>query len=53
MASMRLDLAIRLGAFLTASALAGQLDAINLGTVLTFGEIAFAPAIVLVIVRRP
>ena len=50
---MRIDLAIMLGAFLAASLLAGALGAVNLGTALTFGQIAFALAAVLVIVRRP
>jgi hypothetical protein len=50
---MRLDLTIMLGAFVVASALAGALGAINLGTALAFGQMAFALAAVLVIVRRP
>ncbi|MEA2159616.1 MAG: hypothetical protein QOD66_1996 [Solirubrobacteraceae bacterium] len=50
---VRLDLAIMLGAFVVASALAGALGAVNLGTALTFGQIAFAITAVLVIVRRP
>jgi hypothetical protein len=50
---MRLDLVIMLGAFAAASLLAGALGAINLGTALTFGQIAFALTAVLVIVRRP
>jgi hypothetical protein len=50
---MRLDLAIMLSAFVLASALAGALGAINLGTALAFGQIAFALAAVMVIVRRP
>lgn len=50
---MRIDLAIMVGAFLLASALAGLLGAANLGTALTFGQIAFALLAVLVIVRRP
>lgn len=50
---MRLDLVIMLGAFVAASALAGALGAINLGTALAFGQIAFALAAVFVIVRRP
>ncbi len=49
---MRLDLAIMLGAFVLASAVAGALGAINLGTALTFGQIGFALAAVFVIVRR-
>jgi hypothetical protein len=50
---VRLDLTIMLGAFVLASALAGALGAINLGTALTFGQMAFAAAAVLVMVRRP
>jgi hypothetical protein len=50
---MRIDLAIMTGAFVAAAALAGALGAINLGTALTFGQIAFAVAAVAVIVRRP
>ncbi len=41
------------GAFVVASALAGALGAINLGTALAFGQIAFALTAVFVIVRRP
>jgi hypothetical protein len=50
---VRLDLAIMVAAFVLASALAGALGAINLGTALAFGQMAFAVAAVLVIVRRP
>lgn len=50
---MLIDLALMLGAFLLASAIAGLLGAINLGTALTFGQIAFALTAVLVMVRRP
>ena len=50
---MRIDLLIMLGAFVIVSALAGALGAINLGTALAFGQIAFAFAAVLVVVRRP
>jgi hypothetical protein len=46
------DLATLFGAFVLASALAGALGAINLGTALAFGQIAFAAAAVYVIVRR-
>ena len=46
------DLAIMFGAFVLASALAAALGAINLGTAMAFGQIAFAIATVLVIVRR-
>ena len=50
---MRVDLGIMFGAFVAASLLAGTLGAINLGTALAFGQIAFALATVFVIVRRP
>ena len=50
---MILDLAIMVAAFLGASALAALLGAINLGTALAFGQIGFALATVVVIVRRP
>ena len=41
------------GAFVVGSALAGLLGAVNLGTALAFGQIAFAIAAVFVIVKRP
>lgn len=41
-----------LAAFVLASALAGALGAINLGTALSFGQIAVALAVVYLIVRR-
>jgi hypothetical protein len=50
---VRIDLAIMIAAFVAASALAGLLGAVSLGTALTFGQIAFALAAVTVIVRRP
>jgi hypothetical protein len=46
------DLAIMLGAFVLASALAGALGAIDLGTALAFGQIGFALSVVYVLVRR-
>jgi len=46
------DLLTMFGAFILASALAGALGAVNLGTALAFGQIAFAAATVYVIVRR-
>jgi hypothetical protein len=46
------DLTIMLGAFVLGSALAGALGAANLGTALAFGQIAFALALVYVLVRR-
>ncbi len=50
---MLVDLAIMLGAFVLASLLAGLLGAVNLGTALAFGQIAFALAAVTVMLRRP
>jgi hypothetical protein len=46
------DLAVLLGAFAAATALAAALGAANFGTALTFGQIAFALALVYVLVRR-
>jgi hypothetical protein len=48
-----IDLTIMVGSFILASALAGLLGAINLGTALAFGQIGFALATVFVILRRP
>ena len=50
---MLVDLAYMFGAALLATALAGLFGAVNLGTALTFGQIAFALTTVIVIVRRP
>ncbi len=49
---MRINLLLILGAFVLASALAGALGAANLGTALSFGQIALALAVVYVIVKR-
>jgi hypothetical protein len=46
------SLALMFGAFVLASLLAGALGAINLGTALAFGQIAFAIATVYVLLRR-
>jgi hypothetical protein len=46
------DLAIVLGAFALASAVAGLFGAANLGTALSFGQIGFAAALVYVLLRR-
>jgi hypothetical protein len=46
------DLGIMIGTFIVASAVAGAAGAANLGTALAFGQIGFALAAVLVIVRR-
>ena len=46
------DLAIVLGAFALATAVAALLGAANFGTALTFGQIAFAIALTWVLLRR-
>ncbi|MET0600549.1 MAG: hypothetical protein ABW167_01025 [Baekduia sp.] len=50
---MRLDLAVILGAFVVVTLIAEVLGATNFGTALTFGTMAFAGALVFVLVRRP
>ena len=40
------------GAFVVASALAGALGAVNLGTALAFGQIGSAAAVVYLMLRR-
>ncbi|MGH2911182.1 MAG: hypothetical protein ACRDJ3_01765 [Solirubrobacteraceae bacterium] len=49
---MARDLATMFGAFLLASALAGTLGAVNLGTALAFGQIGFAASVVYVMLKR-
>jgi hypothetical protein len=49
---MARDLLMMFGAFVLASLLAGALGAINLGTALAFGQIAFAATTVYVLIRR-
>ncbi|HEV7584153.1 MAG TPA: hypothetical protein VGO14_00080 [Solirubrobacteraceae bacterium] len=49
---MARNLLLIVGAFVVASALAGALGAPNLGTALSFGQIALAIMVVYVIVRR-
>jgi hypothetical protein len=46
------DLLMVLAAFVLGSALAGALGAANLGTALSFGQIAFALTVVYVLLRR-
>jgi hypothetical protein len=46
------DLTIVLGAFVLATVIAEIFGAANLGTALTFGQIAFAGALVYVMLRR-
>lgn len=50
---MRIDLLIMLGAFLAGTLLALLFGAVNTGTALAFGQIAFAIAAIYVIGRRP
>jgi hypothetical protein len=49
---MTRDLLIVFGAFVLASALAGAFGAANLGTALSFGQMAFAASIVYVLLKR-
>jgi hypothetical protein len=46
------DLALIVGAFAGASALAGALGAVNLGTALAFGQIGLALMVVYILLRR-
>jgi hypothetical protein len=50
---VRFDLAVIVGAFVVATLVAELAGAANFGTALTFGTIAFAGALVFVLVRRP
>jgi hypothetical protein len=50
--SRALDLAIMLGAFWAATGIAALAGAKNFGTALTFGQLAFAAALVYVLLRR-
>ena len=50
---MKFNLALILGAFVLATLIAEIAGATNFGTALTFGQIAFAGALVFVLVRRP
>lgn len=47
-----MSLSIMLGAFVVVTAIAELAGAANLGTALSFGQIAFAVALVYVLVRR-
>ena len=47
-----IDLALMVGAFVVATVVAELAGAANLGTALSFGEIAFALAAVFVLLRR-
>jgi hypothetical protein len=50
--TMARNLLMIVGAFVLASALAGALGAANLGTALSFGQIALAIMVVYVMLRR-
>ena len=50
--SVARNLLMMFGAFVLASALAGALGAPNLGTALSFGQMAFAATTVYVLVKR-
>ena len=49
---MKADLALLLAVFASATAVAALLGAANFGTALTFGQIAFAGALVYVLLKR-
>jgi hypothetical protein len=49
---MKGSLLIIIGAFVVASALAAALGAANLGTALSFGQMAFAASVVYVLLKR-
>ena len=46
------DLALMFGAFIAGTLLAELLGAVNTGTALTFGQLAFAATLVFVLLRR-
>jgi hypothetical protein len=46
------DLGLLAGAFAATTAIAELLGAANLGTALTFGQLAFAAALLAILVRR-
>jgi hypothetical protein len=50
---VRRDLLVVIGAFVVATAVAELLGATNFGTALTFGQIAFAIALMWVLLKRP
>jgi uncharacterized membrane protein (DUF485 family) len=50
---MRIDLLIVLGAFAAGTLVAELLGAVNTGTAFTFGQLAFAGALVWVLAKRP
>jgi hypothetical protein len=50
---VRRDLAVLLAALVLGTALAELFGAINFGTALTFGQIAFAAVLVWILLKRP
>ena len=50
---MRIDLLIVLSAFVAGTLVALALGAINTGTAMTFGQLAFAGTLVWVLAKRP
>jgi uncharacterized membrane protein (DUF485 family) len=50
---VKTDFAIVIGAFVAGTLIAEALGAVNLGTALAFGQIAFAIALVWVLLKRP
>ncbi len=50
---MKVELAMMAVAFIVATLLAELLGATNLGTALTFGQLAFAGTVVFILLRRP
>jgi hypothetical protein len=50
---VRRDLLLLLAVVVVATAVAALLGAANFGTALTFGQIAFALALLIVLLRRP
>jgi hypothetical protein len=50
---VRIGLALMLAAFALGTLVAELFGAVNLGTALTFGQLAFAATVVWVMVRRP
>jgi hypothetical protein len=46
------DVSVLFGAFAIATAIAELLGAVNMGTALTFGQLAFAATLVWVLLRR-
>jgi len=51
--AVRIDLLLLAGAFALGTIVAGIVGATNLGTALAFGQMAFAVALVYVLVKRP